>query len=106
MKTFKHILAACVIAAALPALGYAQSTVAQASAAPETSGVVKKVNLDQGKVTITHGPLVNLDMPAMTMVFRVADPQMLETVKVGDNIKFTAEKVNGAFTVIRVKQAS
>lgn len=106
MKTFRHILAACAIAAAFPMLGYAQSTAAPTSVAPETSGVVKKVNLDQGKVTISHGPLVNLDMPAMTMVFRVADPQMLETVKAGDNIKFIAEKANGAFTVVHIKQAS
>lgn len=106
MKTLKHILAAFAIAAALPASGYAQSTAAPTSVAPETSGVVKKVSLDQGKVTISQGPLVNLDMPAMTMVFRVADPQILETVKAGDNIKFIAEKVNGAFTVVRIKQAS
>ena len=62
-------------------------------------GEVKKVDKPAGKVTIKHGPLPTLDMPPMTMVFRVKDPAMLDQVKAGDNIKFKAEKVGGAFTV-------
>ena len=58
-----------------------------------------------GKVTIKHGPLDNLGMPAMTMVFRVKDPAMLDQMKEGDRIDFVAEKVNGAFTVIQAKPA-
>ena len=37
-----------------------------------------------GKLTIKHGPLENLGMDAMTMVFKVKDPAMLSQVKVGD----------------------
>jgi Cu(I)/Ag(I) efflux system periplasmic protein CusF len=48
--------------------------------------------------------LINLDMPAMTMVFQVKDPKMLEQVKVGDKIKFTAEKFGGQFMVTTVEQ--
>jgi hypothetical protein len=47
----------------------------------------------------SHGPITNLEMLAMTMVFRVANPQMLDTVKEGDKVRFAADKVNGAFTV-------
>jgi len=65
-----------------------------------TSGVVKKVDKGAGKVTIRHGPIGNLGMPQMTMVFHVKDPAMLDRLKEGDKILFVAEKVDGAFTVM------
>lgn len=70
-----------------------------------SSGEVKKINKDAGKITIKHGPLANLGMPAMTMVFKVTDPAMLDQVKVGDKIGFVAEKVNGAITVTKLEPA-
>ena len=66
---------------------------------------VKKVDKSSGKVTIKHGPLDNLGMPAMTMVFRVKDPAMLNQLKEGDKINFVADKVNGAITVIHAEPA-
>jgi Cu/Ag efflux protein CusF len=66
-----------------------------------TAGVVKKVDKSAGKVTINHEPLNNLGMPKMTMVFRVKDPAMLDRLKEGDEIRFVAEKVDGAYTVIQ-----
>jgi Cu/Ag efflux protein CusF len=68
-------------------------------AAALTEGVVKKVDKTAGKITIKHGPLENLDMTGMTMVFRVSDPSWLDRVKPGDNIRFLANMVNGALTV-------
>lgn len=41
-------------------------------------------------------------MDSMTMVFRVADPEMLKQVGVGDKVKFEAARVNGALTVISI----
>ena len=70
-----------------------------------SSGEVKKIDKDAGKITIKHGPLSNLGMPAMTMVFRLQDAAMLDQVKVGDNINFIAEKTNGAITVTKIKTA-
>ena len=70
-----------------------------------TEGEVRKVDRDAKKITIKHGPITNLDMPAMTMVFQVKDPAMLEQVKAGDKVKFIAEKVGGAFTVTKIEQA-
>lgn len=75
------------------------------AAASMADGEVKKVDKGTGKITIKHGPLAKLDMPAMTMVFRVADPKMLEQVKPGDKIKFEADKVNGALTVVTLEPA-
>jgi Cu(I)/Ag(I) efflux system protein CusF len=68
-------------------------------------GEIRKVDKDAKKITIKHGPMPNLDMPAMTMVFQVKDPAMLEQVRPGDKVKFTAEKLGGAYTVTRIEAA-
>ena len=68
-----------------------------------TSGVVKKVDKGAGKVTIRHGPIENLGMLQMTMIFRVKDPDMLDRLKEGDEIRFVADKVDGAYTVIQIE---
>ena len=68
-----------------------------------SDGEVRKVDKETGKITIKHGPLVNLGMPGMTMVFRVKEPSMLDQVKAGDKIRFVADKVNGAFTVTKLE---
>lgn len=76
---------------------------ATAPAAAMSTGEVKKVDKGVGKITIRHGPLTNLGMPGMTMVFHVADPAMLDQVKAGDKVAFIAEKKNGALTVTRIE---
>ncbi|SCW80177.1 Cu and Ag efflux protein CusF [Rhizobium mongolense subsp. loessense] len=68
-----------------------------------TKGVVNKVDAKAKKVTIKHEDLKSLDMPAMTMVFRVEDPALLEKLKEGSNIEFVAQRVNGKLTVTEVK---
>jgi len=65
-----------------------------------TEGLVKKIDRNVGKITISHGPIENLGMPKMTMIFRVKDPAMFDRLKEGDRIRFIADKVNGAFTVM------
>lgn len=106
MKTTATLLAALALAFGSAALAEAQpsTTTAVASANDALSeGVVRKVDKDAGKVTIKHGPLANLGMPAMTMVFRVKDPKMLDELKADESIRFRAEQVNGALTVTRVE---
>ena len=73
--------------------------------APSTDGEVRKIDKEQGKVTLKHGPIANLDMPGMTMVFKVSDPKMLDGIKEGDKVRFTADKVNGAITVTAIEPA-
>lgn len=65
-------------------------------------GEVVKVDKAAGKVTLKHGPIKKLDMDSMTMVFRVADPAMLDKMKAGDRIEFEADRVNGAITVTKI----
>ena len=104
MKLSTFVIAAAL---ALPFAGAAMAQPAPAAAAPATlvAGEVKKINKETGKMTIKHGPLANLDMPAMTMVFRVKDPAMLDKVKVGDKINFAVERANGAITVTQLDVA-
>ena len=75
---------------------------AEAAEVVYTKGTVKKVDTKGGKVTIDHGPLVNLDMPAMTMVFR-ADETMIGKLSAGQSIEFVAEPVKGKLTVVELK---
>ena len=71
-----------------------------------SEGEVRKVDKDAQKITIRHGPLRNLDMPAMTMVFQVKDPAMLDQVKAGDKIRFFAENTGGGYTVTMLEHAN
>ena len=68
-----------------------------------SEGEVRRVDKDAMKITIKHGPLVNLDMPPMTMVFQVKDPALLDKVKPGDKIRFRAEKENSTYLVTRIE---
>jgi Cu/Ag efflux protein CusF len=87
----------------LAALAAASLAVAPALANGDVvKGEVVKVDKAAGKVTLKHGPIKKLDMDSMTMVFRVADPSMLDKMKPGDKIEFEADRVNGAITVTRL----
>ena len=83
--------------------GLAFSALALAStAALAVDGEVMKVDADQGKITLKHGPIENLGMPGMTMVFKAGDPAMTSQVKAGDKVKFEADKIDGAITVTKI----
>lgn len=90
------------IFAPLLALLTASAVLAQA-ALPLAEAEVRKVDLDAKKITLKHGEIKNLDMPPMSMVFQVKDPAMLEKIKAGDKVQFTADKINGAFTVMTIE---
>lgn len=66
-------------------------------------GVVKKVDKATGKVTVSHGPLTNLNMPAMTMVFRVKEAAWLDQMQTGGKIRFLAETIDGTLTIVRLE---
>jgi Cu(I)/Ag(I) efflux system periplasmic protein CusF len=85
--------------ALLPGVGAAQSAM--------IDGQVTKIDESAGKITLKHGPIKKLDMDeGMTMVFRVQDPAMLKQVKVGDKVKFDAERVKGQITVTRIQKGN
>ncbi len=102
MKRLIPLLAALALATPLHAEPVTPPTV-QASAMSE--GVVRKIDTANAKITLRHGPLANLDMPPMTMVFRVQPPELLNGIKVGDKVKFHADDPNGVFTVTAIEPA-
>ncbi len=77
---------------------------ARAQSAP-TSGEVAKVDVAAGRVTLKHGEIKNLDMPPMTMAFRVRDTKLLDGLAVGDRVRFVAERVDGQYTVTSLSKA-
>lgn len=88
---------------ALSTLALALAIGGSALAQEYVKGEVIKVDAKQKKLTIKHEPLTNLDMPAMTMVFVVAEDGMIKKVKSGQAIEFTADRVNGRITVTEIK---
>jgi Cu(I)/Ag(I) efflux system protein CusF len=70
-----------------------------------TEAEVRKVDVDAKKITLKHGPIKNLDMPGMTMVFQVKDAAMLDKVKAGDKVRFSAEQQQGTLVVTAIEAA-
>jgi Cu(I)/Ag(I) efflux system protein CusF len=100
----KRRIGTMLMAATLALAPLAQATSHQS--AGFTDAEVRKVDKEAGKVTLKHGAIANLDMPPMTMVFRVKDAAMLDQVKTGDKVRFKAEKIQGAYTVTEVAPAT
>jgi Cu/Ag efflux protein CusF len=76
-----------------------------AAQAQMAEGEVRKVDKEAAKITLRHGEIKNLDMPPMTMVFQVKDAKMLDGVKVGDKVRFAAEKLPAGYTVTSLETA-
>ena len=120
MKIFKPLLLAMAFAASMP---FAISAHAQAMdhskmggmnmsgmkvdgmPASMTEGEVRRIDKETKKITLKHGDIKNLDMPGMTMVFQVKDAALLDKVKAGDKVTFTAEKADGAIVVTAIEAA-
>jgi len=85
-----------MLTAAIPGAALAQTV--------PVDGQVTKINTKDNKITLRHGPIKNLDMDSMTMVFRVKDPAMLKQVNVGDKVKFEADRVEGRLTVVKIQK--
>lgn len=90
--------------AAILVLSAGLSGVALAQKTDRVEGEVRRINEAEGKVTLRHGPLPNLDMPAMTMVFTAKDPAILKGIKVGEKVNFVAESASGVFYVLEISK--
>ena len=99
-----YALAASValLAATGLALGPAGPARAQADTA---SAEVTKIDKPGGRVTLKHDGIRGLDMPPMVMAFRVVDPRVLDTLAVGERVRFTAERINGQYTLTALNKA-
>lgn len=109
MKTIAAIAFVATVGFSVPALaasdqgghaGHGAMSETSKANAVLTEGMVKKIDKSAGKVTVSHGPLPN-GMPAMTMVFKVKDMAWLDQMKDGGKIRFAADQINGAMTIVR-----
>lgn len=75
------------------------------SSLPWAEAEVRRVDTAAGKISLKHGEIKNLDMPPMTMVFQLQDKALLGNLKAGDRVRFTADKVNGSYTVLALEPA-
>jgi Cu/Ag efflux protein CusF len=103
MKAIKHaVLAIALVTSAVASLpAFAQA--AAKSAAEMTDAEVRKVDKEQKKITLKHGEIKDLDMPAMTMVFNVSDVAVLENLQAGDKVRFRASNEGGKFTATELQ---
>ncbi|MGB8337403.1 MAG: copper-binding protein [Burkholderiales bacterium] len=90
--------AAAVISATTPIVESADSVANEL-----TDGEVKKIDKENGKITLKHGEIKKFDMPPMSMVFQVKDAAMLDKLKVGDKVRFGADRINNAFVVTTIE---
>lgn len=89
-----------IVASALALL----ATTALAADLPPAEAEVRRVNAAGQEITLKHGEIKNLDMPPMTMVFKVKDASQLAPLKQGDKVRFTADRINGAYTVLSIER--
>ncbi|GLR12853.1 hypothetical protein GCM10007907_16430 [Chitinimonas prasina] len=110
----KQVLPLCLFSIAALAAPLSASAETPAPTAAEhashheqlTEGEIKKIDADQKKITIKHGEIKNLEMPPMTMVFRVKDAAFLDQVKPGDKVRFKVEKLLDGYTIMAIQPAS
>ncbi|MDG0855796.1 copper-binding protein [Pelomonas puraquae] len=115
MKNLKPLLVALAFAASAPfAIGAHAQAVDHSKmdgmkmdgmAASLSEGEVRKIDKEAKKITLKHGDIKNLDMPGMTMVFQVKDAALLDKVKVGEKVRFTADKADGVIVVTSIEAA-
>lgn len=80
------------------------ASAALAADLPPAEAEVRRVNAAGQEVTLRHGEIKNLEMPPMTMVFKVKDVGQLAPLKAGDKVRFTADRINGAYTVLSIEK--
>lgn len=101
MKQWIPLMFALAIASPLAAQPAAPSA---AETVPLSEGTVRKLDVSNAKITLRHGPIVNLDMPPMTMVFRVRPPELMQGLNAGDAVRFRAESIDGTYTVTHIER--
>jgi len=78
---------------------------AYAADAALSEGVLKKIDQASGRVMLAHGPIANIGMPPMTMMFKLKDAALLKSLKEGEKVRFRVEDIDGEYTVVRIEAA-
>lgn len=64
----------------------------------------KVVEIDNGTVTLAHGPFKTLGMPGMTMSFPVADPALLQAIQAGDSVRFGVRETDDGLRIEQLQK--
>ena len=67
---------------------------------------VRKVEKDTGRLSLKHAEIKSLDMPAMTMTFRLRDKAMLDGLSVGDRVRVQVAREGGQFVVVALRRGA
>jgi len=110
MKSVLRALAFASLLFSLPVLSADKSADKSADQSADQSadlaeGTVKKIDVAGQRVMLAHGPIANLGMPPMTMMFKLKDAAMLKKLKDGDKVRFRVEDVGGEYTIVRIDPA-
>ena len=113
MRTLIHTLAAILLVGSVSA--YAQGMNMPMDNKPRAKGAksvppfvnaeVVKIDAAKGSVTLKHEDVPNLNMPAMTMAFPVADKKMLKGVKPEDKVRVQFDTVKGKPMVTKLERS-
>ncbi len=66
-------------------------------------GVVKKVDVAKGSVTISHGAIKSIGWPAMTMTFAVKEKGLLSRLAEGQKVEFDFVQEGSDSTIVKLK---
>lgn len=91
--------------ATAPVMDAQKKEMSASSNLPIADAEIRKIDLENKKITLKHGAIKNLDMPPMSMVFQVKDVALLDKLSAGDKVKFTADMVGGAMVVMSIEKA-
>ena len=94
-----------MMAMLLVACGLSATIVVANEQQARSEGELRKIDQANQRVTLRHGPIDNLKMPPMTMVFRVQDASDLEGLSAGDQVRFRADRENGNYIVTELEKA-
>jgi Cu/Ag efflux protein CusF len=101
----RTLLLTLALAAAGAAAAPAVIAQAATGAAALADGEVRRIDKEQGKVNLRHGEISSLDMPPMSMWFVLKDPTWADRLKIGDKVRFVAEKVGTQYTITQIEPA-
>ncbi len=76
---------------------------ANAASTYSTVGVVKKIDSGAGIVTLSHEPVKDLNWPAMTMGFKVADKASFAKLVEGKKVEVQFKRIDKDYVITAVK---
>ena len=70
----------------------------------DAKGTVIAIQPENGTIKIKHGEIKKLDMSAMTMTYKVANSDVLQGLRVGDNVGFDVQEQGSDYVVMAIRK--